>query len=52
MAATYMTADGLQKLKEELQFLEGKSRKNFFLEHPPNTIPKNNKIKNYIFWRY
>lgn len=26
MAATYMTADGLQKLKEELQFLEGTER--------------------------
>lgn len=26
MATTYMTADGLQKLKEELQFLEGTER--------------------------
>lgn len=26
MAATYMTAEGLQKLKEELQFLEGTER--------------------------
>mgnify|MGYP003293306905 CR=1 FL=1 len=26
MATTYMTADGLQKLKEELQFLEGVER--------------------------